>query len=326
MKITDTKQRIVPGSIVLGQVSQINADDIALSLPNNLTGYVPITSISDKINQRIEAIAAEDEEEGEDGADEDRKVSDDVDLGKLFNIGQYLRAFVISTSDDSASVKGKRRIELSIVPQKSNTGLTSQNIVINNTIMASVNSVEDHGLGMDLGIPGSDVKGFMSWKEIGQDTDKSSIQEGAVFLCMVTNTNSSGRIITLSADTSRTGNLKKAYLTEAPTIDAFLPGTAVEILVSDITTRGISGKVMGMVDVTADLMQSGAGASGKDLEKKYKIGSKIKGRIICTFPTADPPQARSIPTGPRSIICSSTGNKGWRETQSARPRTFVCYC
>ena len=259
-------------------------------MPNNLTGYVPITSISDKINQRLEAIAAEDEEDSQDGADESRKLTDEVDLEKLFSIGQYLRAFVISTSDDSASGKGKRRIELSILPQKSNTGLASQNIVINNTIMASVSSVEDHGLGMDLGISGSDIKGFMSWKEIGQDTDKSSILEGAVFLCMITNINSSGRIITLSADTSRIGNPKKAYLTEAPTIAAFLPGTAVEILVSDITPRGISGKVMGMVDVTADLMHSGAGASGKDLEKKYKIGSKIKGRIICTFPTADPPK------------------------------------
>jgi rRNA biogenesis protein RRP5 len=47
---------------------------------------------------------------------------------------------------------------------------------------------------------------------------------------------------------------------------------------------------MGMVDVTADLMHSGAGASGKDLEKKYKIGSKIRGRVICTFPAANLPK------------------------------------
>ncbi len=39
---------------------------------------------------------------------------------------------------------------------------------------------------------------------------------------------------------------------------------------------------MGMLDATVDLVQSSI--NGKvDLEKKYKIGAKIKGRIISTF-------------------------------------------
>lgn len=278
--------------MVLGQVSQINSHDIALSLPNNLTGYVPITSISDKITARIEAIAQAEDDEGDGDGDkeEEEEDSEDVDLGKLFTVGQYLRAYVVSTSDDTSSGKAKRRIELSIRPRQSNNDIASESIIPNSTIMASVSSVEDHGLIMDLGLPGSDVRGFMSSKEIGHGVNMSSVQEGAVFLCMVTGLSSNGKIIKLSADTQKIGNLKKAnYLTEAPTIDSFLPGTAVELLVADITPKGIAGKIMGMVDVTADLIHSGAG-SGKDIEKKYKIGSKTKGRIICTFPAADPPK------------------------------------
>jgi rRNA biogenesis protein RRP5 len=274
--------------LVLGQVSQINAHDLALSLPNNLTGYVPITSISDKITQRIEVIAA-----AEDSDKEDDSESEDIDLEKLFSIGQYLRAYVVSTSDDQEGVTGgksKRRIELSLRPQQSNNDLSPQNAIVNSTLMASVVSVEDHGLIMDVGLPGSDMRGFMSSKEIGHGVDLSNVKEGAVFLCMVTGLSSNGKIIKLSADTEKIANSKKLnYLSEAPTVDAFLPGTAVEILVADITGRGIIGKVMGMIDVTADLTHSGAG-SGKDLEQKYKIGSKIKGRIICNFPTADPPK------------------------------------
>jgi rRNA biogenesis protein RRP5 len=287
--IANTKQRIVPGSLVLGQVSQINAHDIALSLPNNLTGYVPITSISDKITQKIEAIAAAEENDEEDEENE----AEDINLKGLFSIGQYLRAFVVSTSDDQDSTtggKGKRRIELSLRPQQSNNELSPQNAIVNSTLMASVASVEDHGLIMDVGLLGSDMRGFMSSKEIGHGVELSNIQEGAIFLCMVTGQSSNGKIIKLSADTEKIANFKKLnYLSQAPTVDAFLPGTAVEILVADITPRGILGKVMGMVDVTADLTHSGAG-SGKDLEQKYKIGSKIKGRIICNFPTADPPK------------------------------------
>ncbi|KAH8806363.1 hypothetical protein F5882DRAFT_316793 [Hyaloscypha sp. PMI_1271] len=284
-------KRIVPGSLVLGQVSQINDHDIALSLPNNLTGYVPITLISNKINQRIDDIAAAEDDEND---EDDEANSEDVELVKLFSIGQYLRAYVVSTSDDPNSTsngKPRRRIELSLRPQQANNALKSQNIIVNTMLMTSVASVEDHGLVMDLGLEGSDLKGFLSSKELGHGIKLPDVQEGRVFLCMVTGLNSSGKIIKLSADRQKIGNLKKSnYLTEAPTVDAFLPGSAVEVLVADITSRGIVGKVMGMLDVTADLMHSGAGASGKDLERRYKIGSKIKGRIVCTFPAADPPK------------------------------------
>ena len=275
--------------MILGQVSQINAHDVALSLPNNLTGYVPVTSISDKITERIEAIAAAEEDEDEDEEQE----SEDVDLKKLFSIGQYLRAYVVSTSDDrenTTSGKSKRRIELSLRPQQSNNDLSAQNVIVHSTLMASVISVEDHGLIMDIGLPGSDTRGFMSSKEIGYGVELSNVQEGAVFLCMVTGLSSNRKIVKLSADAEKIANFKKLnHLTEAPTVDAFLPGTAVEILVADITPRGLIGKVMGMVDVTADLTHSGA-ASGKDIEKKYKIGTKIKGRIVCNFPASDPPK------------------------------------
>lgn len=284
-------KRIIPGSLILGQVSQINTHDIALSLPNNLTGYVPITSISNQITQRIEAITTAEEDEDEDEDGENLK-SEHIDLEKLFRIGQYLRASVVSTSDDGTNAnsgKSKRRIELSLLPHQANGSMGAQNVILHNTIMASVLSVEDHGVVMDLGLSDPEMRGFMSSKEIGHELKIFEIQEGAVILCMVIGLSSNGKIVKLSADTQKVANSKKLnYLTEAPTVDAFLPGTAVEILVSDITPRGIAGKVMGMLDVTADLMHSGTG--GKDLEKKYKIGSKIKGRVICTFPATDPPK------------------------------------
>lgn len=254
-----------------------------------MTGYVPITSISDKLTQRIEEIAAAEELD-----DDEQDSPTDIELAKLFSIGQYLRAYVVSTSDDAAtstSVKAKRRIELSLRPQQSNNALSSQNIVPNSMMMASVVSIEDHGLIMDIGVDDSNIRGFMSTKEIPHGVELSSIEEGIVFLCMVTGLSSSGKIVKLSADMHKVANPKKiSYLSEGPTVDAFLPGTAVELLVADITSRGIAGKVMGMVDVTADMVHSGAGPSGKDLEKKYKLGSKIRGRIICTFPAADPPK------------------------------------
>ncbi|KAG8530236.1 uncharacterized protein KY384_004736 [Bacidia gigantensis] len=277
-------KRLAPGSLLLGQVIQINRHDIALSLPNNLTGYVSFASISDTINRKLEALAEDEEEDGDEDTSEDN-----VDLPSMFSIGQYLRACVLSTEDERHSTsKGKRHIGLSIDPRQANKGLSPPNLVPHLTVQASVTSVEDHGLIMDLGLEDSSVKGFMSSKELGTDKTLSEITDGAVFLCMVTGKSANGKTIKLSMDPIKLGGVKKgAYLADAPTVDVFLPGTAVELMVSETTKSGVAGKVMGMVDVTADIMHTGAASHIKDIEKKFPSGIKLKGRILCTFPTSE---------------------------------------
>lgn len=283
-------KRLVPGSMVLGQISQINQYDLAMSLPNNLTGYVPITSISDCHAKAVEVMArleADDEGSGIDSAESENKA---LDLQSYFTIGQYLRAYVVSTEKDTAQpTKGKRHIELSINPKQANLGLERSSLVVNSMIQASVRSVEDHGLVMDLGLEQETIRGFMSSKELGPYLHMSQVQLGAVFLCLITGLSSNGNIVKLSADPQRSGNLKKGhFLSDAPTVDCFLPGTAVECLVSEVTASGIIGKAMGLLDMTADIIHSGSAASGKNLEDKYSVGNKVKGRIICTFPGAEP--------------------------------------
>ncbi|KAL8869981.1 MAG: hypothetical protein Q9174_003866, partial [Haloplaca sp. 1 TL-2023] len=277
-------KRLVPGAIVLGQVSQINQYDVALSLPNNLTGYVPITSISDQLTTKVEDLAEKGEESEDDSEDHD------LDLKNYFFVGQYLRACVVTTEKATVSgAKSKRHIELALKPRQSNQDLRKADLVVNSMVQASVRSVEDHGLIMDLSIEDESVKGFMSTKEMGKGLNASAIQTGAVFLCLITGLSSNGAIIKLSADSEKAGNLKKGhFLTDAPTIDSFLPGTAVEILVSEVVKNGIIGKAMGILDVTADIIHSGAAASSKELENRYSASDKIKTRIICSFPDAEP--------------------------------------
>ncbi|KAK5015923.1 rRNA biogenesis protein rrp5, partial [Cryomyces antarcticus] len=238
------------------------------------------------------ALLAEDgaKEEDVDGPAD----GDDIDLKKLFHIGQYLRAYATSTVDDTSangSSKAKRRIELSVNPRQANNGIAKSSLVANSMIQASVVSVEDHGLVMDLGLEDETVKGFLSSKELGHKIDHSRIEEGAVFLCMITGLNQNGNIVKLSADYLKIGNIKKShFLTEAPTVDVFLPGTAVEILTTEVSSSGVAGKIMGLLDATADFTHSGAGESIKNIESRYKIGSKIKARVICTFPNMDQPR------------------------------------
>ncbi|KAF9892539.1 rRNA biogenesis protein rrp5 [Aspergillus nanangensis] len=279
-------KRITPGTMVLGQVISINSTDIGLSLPNNLTGYVPLTAVSKKLEERIEEILKDD------GSDDEEDSEDDsIELSDYFYLGQYMRAYVVSVGNNAAdaSSKSKRRIELSVDPRQANSGLLKSDLVDNTTVQASVSSVEDHGLVMDLGIEGSDVKGFMSSKEVDPKVDYSEIKEGSVFLCMVKGQNANGSVVKLSANLNTSGSIKKShYLSNAPTINSFIPGTAAEVLLTEVTPTGITGKIMGMLDATVDLVHSGANSGKDDLEKKYKIGAKVKGRLVCTFPSSEP--------------------------------------
>ena len=298
--------------MILGQVSAITSRDLALALPNNLTGYVPLTSISDQLTSKIERLLAEDEAPEK---DEDDEMVSDIRLESYFTVGQYLRGCVTSAGTDfSTSAKHKKHIELSISPAQANQGMETPDIVVSSTLQAAVKSVEDHGLVMDIGMGESDIRGFMSSKEVGSGIEYSKIKEGTVFLCMVTGLSSNGKIIKLTADIQKMGNIKKTgFLSTAPTINSFLPGTAIEVLLSEVTASGLAGKVMGSLDVTADLIHSDAGPSAVDLEKKYKVGMKIKGRLICTFPTSD---SRKIGFSLLPQVLKLSSEQGKTETQT----------
>ncbi|KAJ5433393.1 uncharacterized protein N7458_012549 [Penicillium daleae] len=279
-------KRIVPGSMILGQVSSITAHDVAISLPNNLVGYVPLTSVSKVLDDKIEKLLNEEGDDEEDDSDDEI-----FDLKEHFYIGQYLRTYVVSTGTEATEAGGrsKKRIELSIDPRQANTGLSKSDLVVNLAVQAAVVSVEDHGVVMDLGIEGSDLKGFMSSKEVDPRVEYSSIKEGSVFLCMVTGQNASGNVIKLSSKLQSSASIKHShFLSAAPTINSFLPGVAAEILLTEVAPNGMAGKIMGMLDTVVDVVQSGADDGKLDLERKWKMGAKIKGRIVSTFPSSEP--------------------------------------
>lgn len=276
--------------MVLGQVASINAHDIALALPNNLTGYVPLTAMSKTLDERIEKLLNADEEEDE---EEEADEEDILNLKSYFRLGQYLRAYVTSTGNsnatDAGATKIKKRIELSLDPRQTNTGLSKSDLVENVIVQASVASIEDHGLVMDIGLEDKDVKAFMSAKEVDPEVDFSNIKEGTVILCIIKGFNTNKTVIQLSANLQTAASIKKShYLTSAPTINSFLPGTAAEILLTEVSETGLAGKIMGLLDTTVDVVHSGANSGATDLTKKFQTGAKIKGRIIYTFPNSEP--------------------------------------
>lgn len=278
-------KNLVTGSLVLGRITNMTSKDLALALPNNLTGYVPITAISAKLNQRIDALLDDDAEEQDYDAD--------VDLKQLFHIGQWLRAVVVDSSNSGGALHAaKRHIELSIDPAQVNAQLDAESVIVNCHVQAAIRSIEDHGVVMDLGFSDSRVKGFVSKKELSYAYKIYELEEGQVMLCIVTGKASDGKVLKLSPDTNRfwatSGGKQSSVLSEVPNVDALLPGLAVDVLVTNASASGLTGKIMGMIDVVADGLHSGAGSvSNEDFLKQHKIGSKTKARIIWSLPNDD---------------------------------------
>ncbi|KAI2190089.1 rRNA biogenesis protein rrp5 [Ophidiomyces ophidiicola] len=279
-------KRIEAGSKLLGQISSIGVHDISLALPNNLTGYVSWTAISDLLKNKVEKLLEDVENDDEEDSDDD-----DFDLKAYFKLGQYLRTSVISTTSDNESGKLKKRIELSINPRDANSGLSRSDMVVDSMVQASVISIEDYGLIMDLGLNDGDARGFMSSKELPSGVKISQVREGSVFLCIVIGHNASGSVVKLSANAQTIAPSKKLrYLDSAPTILSFLPGTAAEILLTEVTPTGMAGKIMGMLDAVVDSVHSGSTDEKRDLTQKYRPGMKAQGRIICTYPSDGTPK------------------------------------
>ncbi len=159
------------GQKILCQIIFIHPLALVVSLPNQLTGHIPITQISSVLSELIE----NDQNEENNAMNVDREDSeachedDDGDMGELgrrlkelpamsqmFSIGQYLPAIVTevrktgrrtSSADGSLdllskiqdkSLQGCERIQLSVSPDKVNANVSSRAIIAGSVIVSLI--------------------------------------------------------------------------------------------------------------------------------------------------------------------------------------------
>lgn len=134
-------QRLIPSTKVLAQIILIRPLELIVSLPNQLLGHIPITSISTEYTIRLEASGeATSSEEEEDSDSEDGQESTRGNgvglpgLAMLFSPGQWVSAIVVDSKPNDSklklggregdeNVRASRRIELSLEPEKVNEGI-----------------------------------------------------------------------------------------------------------------------------------------------------------------------------------------------------------
>ncbi|KAI9142050.1 hypothetical protein BKA69DRAFT_1037920 [Paraphysoderma sedebokerense] len=240
------------GMLLLGAIREIGELELVVSLPNQLTGHVAITEISDVISQQVEKFA-----QIEDLDDESIQVDKDVpelpNLRALFRVGQLVPCAIINIVSPSSSTMAvssidssnhsslpKKRIDLSLKPKLVNQDITVDNLVDKMTICGAVLSVEDHGYVIDLGI--NQINGFLHKNKAKNYVN--SINGGKDLVL--------GQIIECAIDDMKPNAKRTIPLTLEPeivyksvpkslenvTFDALKPGALVNAKVKSVLTNG----------------------------------------------------------------------------------------
>ncbi|KAJ7042430.1 hypothetical protein C8F04DRAFT_77315 [Mycena alexandri] len=286
-------KRLNIGMKILGQIVSIEPLALIVSLPNQLFAHVPITNISSQLTSLLESSMNEDEEEGELEQDEDSSPSRVPDLSDIFQVGQYVRAVVTTVhapgSTDMSGIgksrdevaRASRRVELSLAPERVNAGVHKSDLKAGFTLSAAVQSVEDHGYILNLGVP--QISGFLSFKDAKQGPfeAKSKLPVGRLIDVTVATVSSNGRTCNVGVDVV---TFSSSCLSEVTNANSVLPGTFVQALITAVHPSGLNLQVLGFFDGTVDQFHLRPDAT----EKAYKIGKKVKARVLYDFSTTPP--------------------------------------
>ncbi|KAJ3219810.1 Protein RRP5, partial [Clydaea vesicula] len=268
---TLTFKKLSVGMTLLGVVKEINDLDLVISLPNQLTGFVAITEISDFITEKVENAAKIEEEED---------LEDSIpDLRELFEVGEYVVCAIINLENTTAA---KKRVELSLNPKIVNISLKAPDISAGMNLMGTILSEEDHGYIIDLGIENS--AGFLNKKGIEGQSKKfkdGAFKVGQLLLSQVSKVEQGSKIIKLTVENE---SLKKNVIssTEKISFESLKPGFLIQGKVKESNENGIIVSFHDLFHGTVDVFHVGHLVQNieVDLEQKFKEGQKLKCRII----------------------------------------------
>ncbi|GFR02256.1 protein RRP5 homolog [Trichonephila clavata] len=251
-------QTLREGMGLLGCVIQISSNYLLMSLPGCLVGRVSVTNISAKYTELITDSIA----------DESDNISE-VSLDSILDLGAMLPCKVLSISFEDSK---KPYIELSINPQDVNKELKLSSLYHKMVLHAAVQSVEDHGYVMDVGIKGT--QGFLPFRAC---TGQKNVTVGQVLPTLVRKLPSekNGNVVWLS-ELSFNEPFPEVEK-EGLNLISILPGTNVIAYITEIKNRFLYANCMDF-DACANTMTM------RNAKKNLTEGDKVCGTVLYVHP------------------------------------------
>ncbi|KAK7165863.1 hypothetical protein R3I93_005826 [Phoxinus phoxinus] len=248
------------GTLMLGCVKEVSEFEVVVGLPSCLVGYLPIYNICDSytkiLNNRL------------DSEDTPEEVAP---LSQLFTPGMLVRCVVSSLE---SAKEGHVSLKVSINPKDVNKALSSGALKPGMTLSGCVESVEDHGYLVDIGVIGT--KAFLPKKSIAS---KQDLNVGQYVLILIEEVKNDGRVVRLCQNPQV---LAKACAT-APhgwTLDTLLPGLLIRACVKRVTPHGLVLTYLSSFTGVVDFLHL-----DEDKASTYSQGQEVLARVVHVEPS-----------------------------------------
>ncbi|XP_019939596.2 protein RRP5 homolog [Paralichthys olivaceus] len=213
-------KNVKEGMLMLGVVKDVADFEVAVSLPCGLQGFLSIKNISDSYTKLLS--------EQLDSAD----TEDICSLPHLFSPGMVIRCVVAKLD---VAKGGSLSIQLSVNPKLVNKALNSSSLKAGMILSGCVESVEDHGCIVDIGINGS--KAFLS-KTADKQHNLDELKVGQYLTCKVEELKNEGRVARLSVNPPTIAQAW-AESEQGWNLTNLLPGLLVKATIRKVTKHGL---------------------------------------------------------------------------------------
>uniref|UniRef100_A0A8C3DL49 Protein RRP5 homolog n=1 Tax=Corvus moneduloides TaxID=1196302 RepID=A0A8C3DL49_CORMO len=261
-------QVLSEGMLLLGCIKEVSDYELAISLPNGLSGFVPVTQISDAYSKLLTKQVAQGE-----------LLEELNSLPDMYSPGTLVRCIVTSIEK---SADGRRSVKLSIDPKKVNKGLSSTALAAGMLLSGSVLSVEDHGYLIDIGVTGTHAflphqkaKNYIKAVKKGPD-----LKIGQNLNCLIVEVKNEGRVVCLSIDRSEVA-ASVASERQNWALSNLLPGLVVKARVQKVAPLGMKLTFLSYFTGIVDFMHM-------DPEKSmsYSPDQVVKACVLSVHPTS----------------------------------------
>ncbi|XP_077380962.1 protein RRP5 homolog isoform X2 [Festucalex cinctus] len=250
------------GMLMLGCVKDVSDFDVTVSLPCGLQGYLSIRNVCDSYTQLL------------------TEQLDSPDMGYIFALphlfcsGMMLRC-VIAKLDNAKG--GAISIQLSVNPKLVNKALTSNALQVGMVLSGCVESLEDHGCIIDVGVKGT--KAFLP-KKPGKDKHSSDneLKVGQYVTCEIKEVKNDGRLLQLSTNPSAVSQAC-AESQQGWTLTNLLPGLLVKATIRKVTQHGLLLDLLSSFSGQVDFLHL-----EPEMADSYTEGSKVLARVLYIDP------------------------------------------
>ncbi|KAK7508557.1 hypothetical protein BaRGS_00000123, partial [Batillaria attramentaria] len=264
-----TFKNMTEGMLVLGLVKEVQDYKLMVSLPCGLFGVVSITDVSQAYTQKLQAVAESA------GADEDMVSEEVPSLRDLFCVGDALPCRVLTVKMEGM----RRRIDLSVDPKEVNKGMPLTSLKNGSLLYGVVNSVEEHGYMIDVGLPG--IQAFLQ-----TDDQQHGIElpVGKGIWCTL-ETEAGLELVTGETRVVRVSvcspGVQQAQVTSqmVTSVECLRPGMLLAITVEKVLDSGLRVKCLRYGgSIHKSHVPQGLG--------QYCVGQQLEARILYTHPVS----------------------------------------